>query len=99
MRSERLYWKSCKGTSTIATRASEAHSHTNAQDNKPAPYDAERIRKRSEMIGYAIAARHQRFPEETPYNYRPHLQSGERYRWDEAARAAVQGYNRNDLVI
>jgi len=51
------------------------------------------------MIGYAIAARHQRFPEETPYNYRPHLQSGERYRWDEAARAAVQGYTRNDLVI
>ena len=70
-----------------------------AHDNKPEPYDAERIRKRSEMIGYAIAARHQRFPEETPYNYRPHLQSGERYRWDEAARAAVQGYNRNDLVI
>ena len=32
-------------------------------------------------------------------NYRPHLQSGEHYRWDGAARAAVQGYNRNDLVI
>ena len=70
-----------------------------AHDNKPVPYDAERIRKRSEMIGYAIAARQQRFPEETPYNYRPHLQGGERYRWDEAARAAVQGYTRNDLVI
>ena len=53
-----------------------------AHDNKPVPYDAERIRKRSEMIGYAIAARQQRFPEETPYNYRPHLQSGEHYRWD-----------------
>ena len=70
-----------------------------AHDKKPVPYDAERIRKRSEMIGYAIAARQQRFPEETPYNYRPHLQGGERYRWDEAARAAVQGYTRNDLVI
>lgn len=51
------------------------------------------------MIGYAIAARHQRFPHETPYIYQPHLQSGERYQWDDAARAAVQGYNRNDLVI
>jgi len=70
-----------------------------AHDNKPVPYDAERIRKRCEIIGYAIAARQQRFPDEIPYVYRPHLQSGERYRWDEAARAAVQGYNRNDLVI
>ena len=70
-----------------------------AHDNKPVPYDAERIRKRCEMIGYAIAARQQRFPEETPYDYQPHLQSGERYRWDAAARAAVHGYNRNDLVI
>jgi hypothetical protein len=48
-----------------------------AHDNEPMPYDAERIRKRCEMIGYAIAARHQRFPQETPYDYQPHLQSGE----------------------
>ena len=67
--------------------------------NEKAPYDAERIRKRSEMIGYAIDARRQRFPGERPFVYQPHAQQGESYRWDEAARAATRGYNRNDLII
>ena len=39
--------------------------------NAPAVYDEERIRQRSRMIGYAIDARRQRFPDETPYTYRP----------------------------
>jgi hypothetical protein len=67
--------------------------------NENVPYDAERIRKRSEMIGYAIDARHQRFPGERPYVYQPHAKSGERFHWDEAARAATRAYNRNDLII
>jgi hypothetical protein len=68
-------------------------------DTPPKPYDAERIRKRAEMISYAIDARHQRFPGERPYVYQPHARAGERFRWDDAAREATRGYNRNDLII
>ena len=57
------------------------------------------IRKRSEMIGYAIDARRQRFPGERPYVYQPHAKSGESFRWDAAAKEATRGYNRNDLII
>ena len=49
--------------------------------NAPAVYDDERIRQRSRMIGYAIDARRQRFPHETPYVYRPFADSGEVCRW------------------
>jgi hypothetical protein len=71
----------------------------NGLGNKPEVYDAERIRKRSEMIGYAIAARRQHFPQERPHVYRPHAEAGESFGWDDAARVAVRGYSRNDLVI
>jgi ectoine hydroxylase-related dioxygenase (phytanoyl-CoA dioxygenase family) len=62
-------------------------------------YDDERIRKRAEMIGYAIDARRQRFPGETPFAYRPHAEAGESYRWDEAARAEIEAYYLRDLII
>lgn len=67
--------------------------------NAPAVYDEERIRRRSRMIGYAIDARRQRFPEETPFVYKPHARNGETWRWDEAARADVHDYNLLDLSI
>ena len=67
--------------------------------NEPIQFDAERIRKRSEVIGYAIDARRQHFPDETPFVYQPHAASGERYSWDEAARDAISAYNKLDLVI
>jgi ectoine hydroxylase-related dioxygenase (phytanoyl-CoA dioxygenase family) len=62
-------------------------------------YDAERIRTRSRMIGYAIDARRQRFPNETPFAYQPHALNGEQYTWDEAARAGIRDYNLLDLSI
>jgi len=62
-------------------------------------YDEERIRKRAEMIGYAIEARRQRFPEETPFAYRPHAEAGDRFDWDEAARAEIRAYYLRDLMI
>ena len=49
--------------------------------NAPAVHDEERIRQRSRMIGYAIDARRQCFPNETPYIYRPFAASGEVCRW------------------
>ncbi|MGH6742171.1 MAG: hypothetical protein ACREDY_24615, partial [Bradyrhizobium sp.] len=71
----------------------------NGLENKPEVYDLERVRKRSEMIGYAIDARRRHFPGEIPYVYRPQADAGEVYHWDDAARVAVRGYSRNDLVI
>src|SRR5262249_34988722 len=65
--------------------------------NAVTTYDAERIRKRAEAIGYAIAARHDRFPDETPYNYAP--QRGERFQWNETAKAHLRDYNLLDLGI
>jgi hypothetical protein len=62
-------------------------------------YDAERIRKRAEVIGYAIDARRQRFPQEMPFVYRPHGESGEAFSWSEAARREIDAYFLRDLII
>jgi hypothetical protein len=64
---------------------------------QPTTFDAEFVRRRAEMIGYAIDARRQRYPDETPFVYRPHAEAGETYRWDDAARKAVRDYHRYDL--
>ncbi|MBM3648333.1 MAG: phytanoyl-CoA dioxygenase family protein [Alphaproteobacteria bacterium] len=67
--------------------------------NKPAVYDTERIRERARLIGYAIDARRRRFPDETPYAYRPHTEAGLTYRWDDRAKADIKDYNLLDLSI
>jgi hypothetical protein len=67
--------------------------------NAPAVYDAARIRERARLIGYAIDARRQRFPDETPYVYKPHVDEGLQYHWDETVRADLKDYNLLDLSI
>jgi len=67
--------------------------------NEPAVYDAERIRQRSRILGYAIDARRRRFPDETPYRYRPFEASGDEWRWDDEAKALMRDYNLLDLSI
>jgi hypothetical protein len=67
--------------------------------NQAATYDAERIRQRARLIGYAIDARRQRFPGETAFVYKPHVDEGLTYRWDDKARADVKDYNLLDLSI
>ncbi len=67
--------------------------------NAAAVYDAERIRERARLIGYAIDARRRRFPAETPYVYKPHADAGDSYRWDAAAKAGLKDYNLLDLSI
>jgi hypothetical protein len=67
--------------------------------NAEAVYDAERIRQRARVIGYAIDARRQRFPDETPFVYASHAASGETYVWDEAAKTDMKDYNLLDLSI
>ena len=67
--------------------------------NKEAVYDADRIRERARLIGYAIDARRQRFADETPYVYKPHADEGLAYRWDAKAKAGIKDYNLLDLSI
>jgi ectoine hydroxylase-related dioxygenase (phytanoyl-CoA dioxygenase family) len=67
--------------------------------NKQAVYDEARIRKRARLIGYAIDARRQRFPHETPFVYQPHARESLLYHWDDEARAEIKDYNLLDLSI
>ena len=62
-------------------------------------YDEACVRERSRMIGYAIDARRQRFPDEVPFVYQPFVDAGESHRWDERAKAALKDYNLLDLRI
>jgi hypothetical protein len=65
----------------------------------PATYDAVHIRERSRLIGYGIDARHQRFPDEQPYQYQPFAQLDTPYRWDATAQATLRDYNLLDMSI
>ena len=51
------------------------------------------------LIGYGIDARRQRFPDETPYVYKPHAEAALSYRWDDEAKAEIKDYNLLDLSI
>lgn len=62
-------------------------------------YDEALIEKRSDVIGYAIDARRQRYSEEESYRYLPFEQSGKKYCWDDSARLAIKDYNLHDLSI
>ena len=62
-------------------------------------FDEEIVNRRSRAIGYAIDARKQRFPDETPYQYQPFAAAANDYRWSESARAALKDYNLDDLSI
>src|SRR6185437_5098468 len=65
--------------------------------NAVAVYDNDRIHRRARLLGYAMDARRQRFPDKTPPAYAP--LAGETYRWDDAARADIRDYNLEDLSI
>ena len=60
-------------------------------------YDEDRVRRRSRVLGLAIEARRLRFPDETPYEYRPF--AGQSFEWNDAARESLRGYNKLDLGI
>ena len=59
--------------------------------------DEERIAKRSEMIGWAISARQQQYPDEEPFDYQP--LRGQTFEWNEQARAEIRDYSLLDLSI
>ena len=62
-------------------------------------YDDAYIRNRSRLILYAIDARRQRFPDETPYVYGPLEGREDQYRWTPAAKATLKDYNLQDIGI
>lgn len=64
-----------------------------------AVYDKDVIKERSRVIGYAIDARRRQYPDEQPYEYKPFVESGERFSWDAAAKAGIRDYNLLDLSI
>ncbi len=67
--------------------------------NEVAVYDEERIRERSRLIMYAIDARQQRFPNETPFRHKPLAGQEDQYRWTPQAKAGLKDYNLLDLGI
>ena len=80
-------------------RAVEGARGVSPNGNVERTYDAEAIRRRSEILGFAIDARRQRYPDERPFAYRPQREAGAHFVWNEASRAAIRHYNRSDLLI
>ena len=62
-------------------------------------YDNELIEERSRVIGYAIDARKQRYPQEESFQYWPFTRSGKQYTWDMEAKRSLKDYNLHDLSI
>lgn len=62
-------------------------------------FDAELIAKRSEVIGYGIDARRQRFTDEAPFQYQPFVEQGLSFKWNEEAKASLHNYHAMDLSI
>ena len=80
-------------------RASVEGVLANHASGKQVFYDTERVNRRAEMISYAIDARRQRFPDETPFSYRPHVDAGMTYVWDAEARRRSFNYQARNLFI
>jgi ectoine hydroxylase-related dioxygenase (phytanoyl-CoA dioxygenase family) len=83
----------------LLRRSAVVGAQTRSVSGVPVKYDAEKVRKRAEMIGYAIDARRQHFQYEKPFVYRPHTDTGEGYRWNDLAREKIKNYQENDVFI
>ena len=62
-------------------------------------FDDAFIKNRSRLIGMAIEARKQRFPDETAYEYAPDRETDEQPQWNNAIFASLKNYNLMDLRI
>ena len=67
--------------------------------NAVTTYDADHIKQRSRLIMYAIDARRQRFPDETPYVYAPLAEHADDYAWTPEVKASLKDYNMLDMGI
>jgi ectoine hydroxylase-related dioxygenase (phytanoyl-CoA dioxygenase family) len=62
-------------------------------------YNADFIRQRTKVLGYAISARKQRFADEVAYEYLLHRDSEEVFDWNSGRMADLKDYNLRDLSI
>jgi len=62
-------------------------------------YDSEFIKERTKVLGYAIEARKQRFPNEEPFEYKLHRDAGDRFEWNDSVMDKLKDYNLRDLSI
>ncbi|MEE2913899.1 MAG: phytanoyl-CoA dioxygenase family protein [Pseudomonadota bacterium] len=81
--------------SVVGARGNGIH----ARGSQHIIYDEERVQKRSEILGIAIAARRERFPVETSFSYKPHIDAGLSFEWNDGARERLFDYNQLDLGI
>jgi ectoine hydroxylase-related dioxygenase (phytanoyl-CoA dioxygenase family) len=80
-------------------RRSVENVETFSMFGEPQRYDEAWLDERAALIGYGISARRQRFPDETPFVYRPHAEAGAHYEWNDDSRRAINEYHRLDLLI
>ena len=81
-----------KRSSVLGTQGGGIHSESQV-------FNEEIIERRSRLLGYAIEARKQRYPEEEAFSYSPFLKSGKQFKWNEEARQNIIDYNLDDLSI
>lgn len=68
--------------------------HSDAQK-----FDESIIARRTRVLGYAIDARQQRFPGESPYCYKPFAEQDKTFIWNAKAKEDIKDYNCDDLSI
>lgn len=69
-------------------------------DGRVVTFDDAHIHERSRMIAIGIDARHQHFPDESPYRYEPLADEADENRWNEVTReTVVTNYNLRDMYI
>lgn len=81
-----------KRSSVLGVKGGGVHSDAQV-------FDDEIIARRSKVLGYAIAARKEHYPDEFAYTYQPFEAAGLSFDWNDAARRDMHDYNRDDLSI
>ena len=81
-----------KRSSVLGTQGGGIHSESQV-------FNEEIIERRSRLLGYAIEARKQKYPDEKAFSYSPFLKSGKQFKWNEEARQNIIDYNLDDLSI
>jgi ectoine hydroxylase-related dioxygenase (phytanoyl-CoA dioxygenase family) len=62
-------------------------------------YDDAFIKERSKVLALAIEARRKRFPDETPFDYKPFSSEQSLYVWEDGMHSSLKDYNLRDLSI
>ncbi len=80
-------------------RSSVLNVKSGGVHNPVTVYSEEYIRSRSRLIMYGIDARHQRFPDEPRYSYKPLQDREDDFHWDSSRIVELKDYNLQDIGI